>query len=369
MAQITLYPISDVALNHSCSNGSVGYSLINDVSGSPDDNSSYIYKTYATGVTTSTVSRFGVSESSITRKFRLTALSSRVRANVANSSLSATVVAGLSINGGTESASSAHTLSTSWENKNYNHTGMAGLNQDNNSFADLNLVLQLTTSGTNSSNKYEYQVRVTQAFVTATYTPYYNCLATNAEGCSSVSTSANEVLSGSSCTFTATFPNNYTFIGWYSDFACTQLVSTSATYTVSSVDDDLHYYARAGILYTIQVYGDDYCTASVNPTKEELGNPVTATCTPNDSMKEFVGWYSNPERTNLVSTNNPYVFNVTGNTTIYARSRPKYQMYIKVNDSWELCSAVYKKVNGVWVQQTELVGLFDTTTNYIKIDV
>lgn len=41
-------------------------------------------------------------------------------------------------------------------------------------------------------------------------------------------------------------------------------------------------------------------------------------------------------------------------------------VYLKINDTWRQCSAVYKKVNGSWVKQTDLSNLFDANTNYVK---
>ena len=42
------------------------------------------------------------------------------------------------------------------------------------------------------------------------------------------------------------------------------------------------------------------------------------------------------------------------------------QMMMKVSGAWQEVTTVYKKVNGVWVEQTELSTLFDTSTNYVK---
>lgn len=41
------------------------------------------------------------------------------------------------------------------------------------------------------------------------------------------------------------------------------------------------------------------------------------------------------------------------------------EMFVKVNGAWKKC-IVYKKVNGVWVEQTDLANLFDENTNYVK---
>lgn len=38
----------------------------------------------------------------------------------------------------------------------------------------------------------------------------------------------------------------------------------------------------------------------------------------------------------------------------------------KVNGSWANVSKVYKKVSGIWVEQSDIANLFSTDTNYVK---
>lgn len=38
----------------------------------------------------------------------------------------------------------------------------------------------------------------------------------------------------------------------------------------------------------------------------------------------------------------------------------------KVNGSWVNVSKVYKKVSGIWVEQSDIANLFNTNTNYVK---
>lgn len=45
---------------------------------------------------------------------------------------------------------------------------------------------------------------------------------------------------------------------------------------------------------------------------------------------------------------------------------PTEQLMLKQNGAWGAVSMVYKKVNGLWVEQSDLAGLFDTQTNYVK---
>lgn len=85
---------------------------------------------------------------------------------------------------------------------------------------------------------------------------------------------------GESVTFTATLQSGATWHGWYSDAACTQLVSTSLQYTTSAAD--LTLYAKA--------------------TREVTGTGI----------------------------------------------------YAKVNGSWAEAQYAHKKVNGVWVLQSDI---------------
>lgn len=60
--------------------------------------------------------------------------------------------------------------------------------------------------------------------------------------------------------------------------------------------------------------------------------------------------------------------NVTSTHTIVAifGDAPQAVLYFKDNGSWKTCSQVFKKVNGSWVEQTDLENLFNTNTNYVK---
>lgn len=53
----------------------------------------------------------------------------------------------------------------------------------------------------------------------------------------------------------------------------------------------------------------------------------------------------------------------TINVYISGSGEEKY-CYLKINDVWQRCSAVYKKVNGSWVLQSNLATVFDSGTNY-----
>ena len=42
------------------------------------------------------------------------------------------------------------------------------------------------------------------------------------------------------------------------------------------------------------------------------------------------------------------------------------KLYFKENGAWTAASKAFKKVNGIWVEQTDLTAVFDANTNYVK---
>lgn len=65
-----------------------------------------------------------------------------------------------------------------------------------------------------------------------------------------------------------------------------------------------------------------------------------------------------------------YTYTVDGDATIAVTigtpGPSTSTIYFKNNDSWMAATAVYKKVNGSWVLQTNLSNVFDANTNYVK---
>ena len=55
------------------------------------------------------------------------------------------------------------------------------------------------------------------------------------------------------------------------------------------------------------------------------------------------------------------VVNYTGGST-----EPTEQLMLRQSGAWAAVSKVYKKSGGQWVEQSDLAGLFDTQTNYVK---
>jgi len=57
---------------------------------------------------------------------------------------------------------------------------------------------------------------------------------------------------------------------------------------------------------------------------------------------------------------------ITPGTNNIAAEDTTTQLYVKENNVWRTYSKVYKKINGSWVEQSDLSNVFSTTANYVK---
>ncbi len=370
---IILYPTNDVSFEHSASSGSSGYVLINDVTS--DDGTSYIYHELTTRDSNIT-STFKCDNTDITGKIYITGISSLIRSsyttNRANinspvSSVSVSIHGGNFVNGSNNTVTEDYTTFTD------TYQNVSGLNTIYQSIEDANIVIGVYTSGsyTATSNKEsEVIIRVTQANVTIEYEDVFDCSASliSGSGIRSVNVSNNEVVDGNTTTFTAVLEDNFEFDGWYSDAEGTNKVSSDITY-VATITQNTTLYAKGTLLYDVSVYGDENLNVSSSSNRAKGGTPITVTATPTSDRYKFKGWFSNESRTTLVSTDNPYTFTLTGDTVLYGSSGLSETMYVKVDGVWSPCSKVYKKIDGRWVEQLALSGLFETSKNYKIIKV
>lgn len=63
-----------------------------------------------------------------------------------------------------------------------------------------------------------------------------------------------------------------------------------------------------------------------------------------------------------------YTYTVSGDATIAVTigSQAQPKLFFKESGSWVQAMKAYKKVNGTWVEQTDLTTVFNNSTNYIK---
>ncbi len=111
--------------------------------------------------------------------------------------------------------------------------------------------------------------------------------------------------------------------------------------------------------------GIDYAYATT-PTRQDYDAVFEAEVS---SGYTFSGWYSNEACTTLVSTDNPAYITTpkyttssasTTSLTLYAKATANTTgtgIFLKQNGTFVEANAVYKKINGAWVQQTDIVSI------------
>lgn len=150
----------------------------------------------------------------------------------------------------------------------------------------------------------------------------YACVAKSVSSNVTATVDKVEAYDGDIVTFTATVADGETFEGWYSDVACTNLVSTDRIYSVSPISD-LTLYAKdthdTKLFTCAAVAGANISSASTSDSTIPANSSCTFSAVVNTGCI-FDGWYSDESCTHLVSTTNPYVVTITANTTLYAKA-------------------------------------------------
>lgn len=147
-------------------------------------------------------------------------------------------------------------------------------------------------------------------------------IGTDVNGVKSVTVSNAAPYHGDSTTFSATLIKGATWDGWYSDAACTALVSADQNYTITA-GSDVALYAKATVnasIYSCNAIAKDHITStSVSDDSVVDGESCIFSATVSEHY-EFAGWYSDDGCTVLVSTNNPYTTTISADTTLYAKA-------------------------------------------------
>lgn len=144
-----------------------------------------------------------------------------------------------------------------------------------------------------------------------------------ANGVQSVSVSSFAPYYGDTITFGVKLVQGATFDGWYSDSACTQLVSTDTTYSIAPTAD-VTLYAKAttdATLYNVSaVAGSEIPSVNVSDSIVPEGGTATFTAQVNTGCS-FEAWYLDDTYTTVVSTENPYTATIIADTALYAKAR------------------------------------------------
>lgn len=186
-------------------------------------------------------------------------------------------------------------------------------------------------SFTKSATSVVYTIKIVNFFhaagvrdtsITAYFTQYSCTANKSGNGVKNVSVSNAAPYEGETVTFSARLYNGANFEGWYSDEACTQLVSSSLTYSATP-RADLTLYAKAtidAVIYNCAaIAGENIASATVSDDSVIAGDSVTFTAQLNKG-RLFDGWYSDSSYLTLVSTSNPYTTTITSDTTLYAKA-------------------------------------------------
>jgi len=156
------------------------------------------------------------------------------------------------------------------------------------------------------------------------------------------------------------------------------------TYTLSNINQkhslififgDVEYYfvtssISGGKIYpdgqVVKLPGQNY---SVTIIPDDVNATVTLTDNSTDKTSSLQLVEGTDKQGNQIVNYVYTIENITSAHTVYAFASagdPSDQLFLKVGGSWQACTAVYKKVNGAWVEQTDLANLFSTSANYIK---
>lgn len=104
-----------------------------------------------------------------------------------------------------------------------------------------------------------------------------------------------------------------------------------------------------------------------------FGNtPVEVTLTSTDYTREELDSFRLKIQSTrgYLGTNNTYYTRLYGATLTVEYTTPVGEQFmLKTGGVWTTVSKVYKKINGIWVEQTDLASLFDTNIKYRKMSI
>ena len=245
-----------------------------------------------------------------------------------------------------------------------------------NSYASYSSTYQRFTLTSTSSRGYCDLYYITKTYtVGATYgtgcSGMYSSITVNNAGSATVSY-------GNTATWRCTPATGYSFVGWYSDAACTSLVSSNAEYSETIYSSKTLYAKLQANTYTATASRSGFtcCFSSVTVSKSNpaYGESVTFTANLNTGYT-FRGWY-NASGTR-VSTSRSYTATVTGNITLYARADVQWT-YEKSEGSYRISAEEWTRLqtyitqrNGASFTYTATVGaslsanLYNDTRNGI----
>lgn len=175
MATVTLRPVADVSLGHSCSSGSNGYAMINEATA--DDDSTYIYQSITSTSTTTVTSTFKLG-GTLANKGKIKIESIDVYVDVKTTRSSIVTVTDYTefyatVNGATGSSETVSMNSSrtdySVENHLYQASSFGIADTEFNNLDDLTINVVISTRGKASGKNSSFNLRITQVYAVVTY--------------------------------------------------------------------------------------------------------------------------------------------------------------------------------------------------------
>ena len=170
-----------------------------------------------------------------------------------------------------------------------------------------------------------------------------------------------------------------TFFSWITDSNGNALTRWPYYWVKPTADTTLSSKSRNNMwchCSAIAKEGIDYAYATT-PTLQEYEAIFEAEVAFNYT---FSGWYSDEACTTLVSTDNPayittpkYTTEKSSDTslTLYAKATKNATgtgLYVKSNGTYSEVQRVYKKISGIYVEQTDIESIMDPNTKYINMN-
>lgn len=117
-----------------------------------------------------------------------------------------------------------------------------------------------------------------------------------------------------------------------------------------------------------QKAGNGVVSADVTDAAPYQGDSVTFTVELRPGAA-WHGWYSDAACTQLVSAEQRYTTDAA-DLTLYARATVEggTGLYVRTDGSYAEVQAVYKKINGVYVEQGDIAGLLDADARYVRAE-
>lgn len=116
-----------------------------------------------------------------------------------------------------------------------------------------------------------------------------------------------------------------------------------------------------------QQAGNGIASVAVSDAAPYQGDSVTFTAELRPGAA-WHGWYSDAACTQLVSTEQRYTVVAASDLTLYAKATAAVGtgLYVRTGGSYAEVQAVYRRVDGRYVEQTDIAGLLDTDVRYIR---